>query len=34
MTTDSQTWEFSHRKFLRGPPDLLDETKQKALELL
>lgn len=27
-----QTWEFSHHKFLRGRPDLLDEIKRKALE--
>lgn len=26
-----QTWEFSHHKFLRGRPDLLDEIKRKAL---
>ncbi|KAJ4000345.1 HSF-type DNA-binding-domain-containing protein [Lentinula boryana] len=25
------TWEFSHHKFLRGRPDLLDEIKRKAL---
>ncbi|TFL02156.1 HSF-type DNA-binding-domain-containing protein, partial [Pterulicium gracile] len=31
-STDAQTWEFSHRKFLRGRPDLLDEIKRKALE--
>lgn len=31
-STDSQTWEFSHHKFLRGRPDLLDEIKRKALE--
>ncbi|KAH8810571.1 HSF-type DNA-binding-domain-containing protein [Flagelloscypha sp. PMI_526] len=31
-TSDSQTWEFSHHKFLRGRPDLLDEIKRKALE--
>lgn len=31
-TTDAQTWEFSHTKFLRGRPDLLDEIKRKALE--
>lgn len=31
-TTDAQTWEFSHHKFLRGRPDLLDEIKRKALE--
>lgn len=27
-----QTWEFSHHKFLRGRPDLLEEIKRKALE--
>ncbi|KAG7444039.1 winged helix DNA-binding domain-containing protein [Guyanagaster necrorhizus] len=31
-STDSQTWEFSHHKFLRGRPDLLDDIKRKALE--
>ena len=31
-STDAQTWEFSHHKFLRGRPDLLDEIKRKALE--
>ncbi|KAI5123208.1 hypothetical protein M0805_003974 [Coniferiporia weirii] len=31
-STDAQTWEFSHPKFLRGRPDLLDEIKRKALE--
>ncbi|KAJ7807292.1 HSF-type DNA-binding-domain-containing protein [Mycena olivaceomarginata] len=31
-TSDAQTWEFSHHKFLRGRPDLLDEIKRKALE--
>ena len=31
-STDSQTWEFSHHKFLRGRADLLDEIKRKALE--
>lgn len=31
-STDAQTWEFSHLKFLRGRPDLLDEIKRKALE--
>ncbi|KAF9224111.1 winged helix DNA-binding domain-containing protein, partial [Gyrodon lividus] len=28
----SQTWEFSHPKFLRARPDLLDAIKRKALE--
>ncbi|KAF8631323.1 hypothetical protein AX15_002463 [Amanita polypyramis BW_CC] len=31
-STDAQTWEFSHHKFLRGRPDLLDDIKRKALE--
>ncbi|KAF8997853.1 HSF-type DNA-binding-domain-containing protein [Cyathus striatus] len=31
-STDAQTWEFSHHKFLRARPDLLDEIKRKALE--
>jgi len=31
-STDAQIWEFSHHKFLRGRPDLLDEIKRKALE--
>ncbi|KAL0954064.1 hypothetical protein HGRIS_005214 [Hohenbuehelia grisea] len=31
-STDAQTWEFSHHKFLRGRPDLLDEIKRKPLE--
>ncbi|KAK7038797.1 hypothetical protein VNI00_010685 [Paramarasmius palmivorus] len=31
-SSDGQTWEFSHHKFLRGRPDLLDEIKRKALE--
>lgn len=31
-STDAQTWEFSHHKFLRGRPDLLEEIKRKALE--
>jgi heat shock transcription factor, other eukaryote len=31
-STDAQTWEFSHHKFLRGRPDLLDEIKRKALD--
>ncbi|KAL1740703.1 HSF-type DNA-binding-domain-containing protein [Schizophyllum fasciatum] len=31
-STDQQVWEFSHHKFLRGRPDLLDEIKRKALE--
>ncbi|KAG1748005.1 HSF-type DNA-binding-domain-containing protein [Suillus paluster] len=32
-STTSQTWEFSHPKFLRARPDLLDAIKRKALEL-
>ncbi|KAG8221088.1 hypothetical protein J3R82DRAFT_2606 [Butyriboletus roseoflavus] len=31
-SSSSQTWEFSHAKFLRGRPDLLDAIKRKALE--
>ncbi|KAF8513439.1 HSF-type DNA-binding-domain-containing protein [Hysterangium stoloniferum] len=26
-----QTWEFSHPRFIRGRPDLLDDIKRKAL---
>jgi len=33
-STDAQTWEFSHRKFLRGHPDLLNQIKRKAPELM
>ncbi|KAI8385662.1 HSF-type DNA-binding-domain-containing protein [Blakeslea trispora] len=29
---ENQIWEFSHAKFLRNRPDLLDEIKRKALE--
>ncbi|ORX62133.1 hypothetical protein DM01DRAFT_1331593 [Hesseltinella vesiculosa] len=29
---ENQIWEFSHNKFLRGRPELLDEIKRKALE--
>lgn len=29
---ENQIWEFSHQKFLRNRPDLLDEIKRKALE--
>ncbi|KAI8891448.1 hypothetical protein K501DRAFT_281451, partial [Backusella circina FSU 941] len=29
---ENQIWEFSHLKFLRNRPDLLDEIKRKALE--
>ena len=29
---ENQIWEFSHSKFLRNRPDLLDEIKRKALE--
>ncbi|EJF58107.1 hypothetical protein DICSQDRAFT_139749 [Dichomitus squalens LYAD-421 SS1] len=31
-SAEVQTWEFSHHKFLRGRPDLLEEIKRKALE--
>lgn len=31
-STDAQTWEFSHPKFLRGRTDLLDDIKRKSLE--
>ncbi|KAF8494253.1 HSF-type DNA-binding-domain-containing protein [Gautieria morchelliformis] len=31
-STDAQTWEFSHPKFLRGRTDLLDDIKRKTLE--
>ncbi|KAF9512664.1 hypothetical protein BS47DRAFT_1284127, partial [Hydnum rufescens UP504] len=31
-SSDNQVWEFSHQKFLRGRPDLLDEIKRKALD--
>lgn len=31
-SSDVQTWEFSHPRFLRGRPDLLEEIKRKALE--
>ncbi|KAG1904993.1 HSF-type DNA-binding-domain-containing protein [Suillus fuscotomentosus] len=31
-STTSQTWEFSHPKFLHAHPDLLDAIKRKALE--
>lgn len=31
-SADVQTWEFSHHKFLRARPDLLEEIKRKALE--
>ncbi|KAJ7476174.1 HSF-type DNA-binding-domain-containing protein, partial [Mycena latifolia] len=30
--SDAQTWEFSHPKFLRGRPDLLDEIEPTALQ--
>jgi hypothetical protein len=29
---DTQVWEFSHPKFIRGRPDLLDEIRRKALD--
>ncbi|EJD08572.1 winged helix DNA-binding domain-containing protein, partial [Fomitiporia mediterranea MF3/22] len=31
-SAEQQVWEFSHHKFLRGRPDLLDEIKRKALD--
>ena len=31
-SADVQTWEFSHPKFLRNRPDLLEEIKRKALD--
>ncbi|KAF7731403.1 hypothetical protein EC973_000211 [Apophysomyces ossiformis] len=29
---ENQIWEFSHPKFMRGRPDLLEEIKRKAME--
>ncbi|KAJ1982577.1 hypothetical protein H4R34_001660 [Dimargaris verticillata] len=29
---ENQIWEFSHPKFLRGRPDLLEEIKRKAMD--
>ena len=29
---ENQIWEFSHPKFLRNRPDLLDEIKRKSME--
>ncbi|KAI9289860.1 HSF-type DNA-binding-domain-containing protein [Umbelopsis sp. AD052] len=29
---ENQIWEFSHPKFLRGRPDMLDDIKRKAME--
>ncbi|KAJ1655728.1 hypothetical protein IWQ61_004565 [Dispira simplex] len=29
---ENQTWEFSHPKFMRSRPDLLDEIKRKSIE--
>ncbi|ORX96313.1 hypothetical protein K493DRAFT_217746 [Basidiobolus meristosporus CBS 931.73] len=29
---ENQIWEFSHPKFLRGRPDLLDDIKRKSME--
>ncbi|KAK9707821.1 hypothetical protein K7432_009966 [Basidiobolus ranarum] len=29
---ENQIWEFSHSKFLRGRPDLLDDIKRKSME--
>lgn len=31
-SSDVQTWEFSHHKFLRNRPDLLEEIKRKTLD--
>lgn len=31
-SSDVQTWEFSHHKFLRGRPDLLEEIKRKTMD--
>lgn len=31
-TNDSQVWEFSHPKFIRGRTDLLEEIRRKALD--
>jgi hypothetical protein len=30
--TENQIWEFSHPKFIKDRPDLLDEIKRKSLE--
>ncbi|KAI9299616.1 HSF-type DNA-binding-domain-containing protein, partial [Cunninghamella echinulata] len=30
---ENQIWEFSHQKFLRNRPDLLDDIKRKAMEV-
>lgn len=32
QSVDAQIWEFSHPKFLRGRPDLLDDIRRKALD--
>lgn len=32
QSVDPQIWEFSHPKFLRGRPDLLDDIRRKALD--
>lgn len=32
QSADAQIWEFSHPKFLRGRPDLLDDIRRKALD--
>ncbi|RKP09419.1 HSF-type DNA-binding-domain-containing protein, partial [Thamnocephalis sphaerospora] len=29
---ENQVWEFSHQKFIRGRPDLLEEIKRKSME--
>ncbi|PWN21276.1 winged helix DNA-binding domain-containing protein, partial [Microstroma glucosiphilum] len=31
-SNDMQVWEFSHPKFIKGRPDLLDEIRRKALD--
>ncbi|PWZ03435.1 hypothetical protein BCV70DRAFT_17300 [Testicularia cyperi] len=32
QSVDAQIWEFSHPKFIRGRPDLLDDIRRKALD--
>lgn len=32
QSVDAQIWEFSHPKFLRNRPDLLDDIRRKALD--
>jgi heat shock transcription factor 4 len=31
-TVESQVWEFSHPKFIRNHPELLDDIKRKSME--